>query len=131
MYNLLSLRYSNLERHLSLEKCERVVERYSLLDQAKMQYALLLEEGVGVIPTLKSALISADEATKTILEEGWALKKNTKAYRFNDKQKTYLLAKFDHGEATGRKVNAEAVAKEMRRCVGPNGGRMFTVSQNS
>lgn len=122
-------RYSNLERHLSLEKCEKMIERVSLLDLAKMKYGSLLEEGVGVIPTFTSTLSDTEDAIRPVLEEGWSLKKSTKNYRFNEKQKSYLQSKFDVGMSSGRKVSAESVAKEMRRCLGPDGKRMFVISE--
>ena len=40
-------RLSALEKHLSLEKCSRVPEKYSLMDLAKIAYKSYLEEGVG------------------------------------------------------------------------------------
>ena len=45
-------RFSSVEVHLSFEKCSKSLERKSLLDLAKTQYASLLEECVGKIPTL-------------------------------------------------------------------------------
>ena len=47
-------RLSALERHLSLEKCIQSLERYSLMDLAKMGYKSWLEQGVGTLPTLKA-----------------------------------------------------------------------------
>ena len=123
-------RLSNLERHLSFEKCEKVVERVSMLDLAKTKYASLLEEGVGVVPVLTSTVPLMDaNSTRSAAQEGWALKQSNKSYRFNEKQKLYLKAKFNIGQSTGRKVNAEAVAKEMRRSIGPDGKRLFGVSE--
>ena len=122
-------RLSSLERHLSLEKCTRALERQSLFDLAKTQYATHLQEGVGAIPTLKSqGSIVPKEAIPNV-HEGWALKETKKAYRFNDAQRAYLEAKFNIGKSTGRKVDAEAVAKEMRRSVGSDGKRLFNVSE--
>ena len=51
--------------------------------------------------------------------EGWTLKQAKKAYRFNDQQRKYLEPKF--GQESGMKLDAEAVAKEMRRTRGSNG----------
>ena len=45
-------RLSALERHLSLEKCTRALERHSLMDLAKMGYKSRLEQGWGTLPTL-------------------------------------------------------------------------------
>jgi len=122
-------RLGNLERHLSLEKCERVEERRSLMDLAKLEYAKLLEEGVGTIPTLSATTTSDGMPTHRKLDEGWSLKKTAKSYRFNEKQRNYLLAKFNIGAITGRKANPDAVAKEMRRSIGPDGKRLFLVTE--
>ena len=100
------------------------------MDLAKMKYASLLEEGVGVIPNLASTEFELNKGSdRQVLQEGWSLKKSSKHYRFNEKQKAYLLSKFNVGMASGHKVNPEVVAKEMRRCVSPDKERMFTVSE--
>jgi len=44
---------SNLKRHLSVEKCSRSLERLSLLDLAKTEYAAVPQEGVSTMPTLE------------------------------------------------------------------------------
>jgi len=44
---------SALQNHLSLEKCTRSPGRHTVTDLAKMGYKSALEEGVGVLPTLK------------------------------------------------------------------------------
>ena len=51
-----------------------------------------------------------------------------KAYRFNEKQKAYLDAKFAIGQATGKKLDGDIVACEMRRALGPDGVCLFIVS---
>ena len=53
--------------------------------------------------------------------EGWTLKQAKKTYRFNDQQRKYLEAKFKIGQESGMTLDAEAVAKEMRRTRGSNG----------
>ena len=52
-----------------------------------------------------------------------------KSYRFSDKQKSYLKAKFLIGQTTGRKLDAEMVAREMRRARGPDGNCLFQTSE--
>jgi len=52
-----------------------------------------------------------------------------KAYRFNDKQKGYLEQRFNIGQRTGRKVEADAVSKDMRHARDVNGNRLFGVSE--
>ena len=122
-------RLSSLERHLSFEKCSKSLERQPLLDLAKTKYATNLMEGVGVIPTLKSREHVITSEAGLNIKEGWALKETKKAYRFNDTQRAYLERKFNIGQSTGRKMDPEAVAKEMRRSVDSNGKRLFKSSE--
>lgn len=126
-------RSSALERHLSLEACELSPEKYSLMDLAKQKYAAHLQEGVGQLPSLHvpPASCASDDTfgNDRIPSEGWALKEAKKVERFNDNQKNYLEAKFNIGQATGRKLDADVVAKEMRRARGADGERMFGVTE--
>ena len=108
-------RVSALEKHLSLEKCTRSPERHTVIDLAKMGYKSTLEEGVGVLPTLKTSTLSQDYPIAAA-KEGGALKAVKKAYRFSDKQKSYLLAKFRIGQTTGRKLVKCAVLVVLTVC---------------
>ena len=83
-------RVSALEKHLSVEKCSRSPEKYSLMDLAKMGYKTHLEEGVGILPSLKAPV--GHQEGHFVPNEGWALRAAKKAYRFSEKQKSYLLA---------------------------------------
>ena len=79
-------------------------------------------------PILKTTTLSQDYPISPA-EEGWALRAVKKAYRFSDKQKSYLLAKFRIGQTTGRKLDAEVVAREMRRARGADCMRIFQSSE--
>ena len=61
--------------------------------------------------------------------EGFALKQVKKAYWFNEKQRGYLTARFTIGQESGKKVDAEIVATEMRIAKGLNEERLFSVSE--
>ena len=52
-----------------------------------------------------------------------------KAYWFSDKQKSYLLAKFRIGQTTGRKLDVEVVASEMRHARGADCLQLFQSSE--
>lgn len=121
-------RSSALDRHLSLEACELSPERYSMLDLAKQHYAYRLHEGVCPLPSLKVLGSSVSSSCKTV-SEGWALKEAKKVERFSKNQKSYLQAKFNIGQATGRKLDPEFVAKEMRRARATDGERLFLVEE--
>ena len=110
-------RVSALEKHLSLEKCTQSLERHTFLDLAKMGCKSALEEGAGALPTINPPPVS-EVLPATQADKGWALRAAKKAYRFSDKQKEYLLAKFRIGQTTGRKLDAEIVARETQRARG-------------
>ncbi|KAL9970005.1 hypothetical protein ACROYT_G022307 [Oculina patagonica] len=58
---------------------------------------------------------------------GWALPKiRSGATKFSDKVRDYLTAKFDLGEKTGQKEDAEQVAKDMRSARTVDNERMFS-----
>lgn len=86
-----------------------------------------MEQGVGALPTLEATIRHQED--HVVLKEGWALRAAKKAYRFSDKQKSYPQAKFRMGQATGRKLDAEIVAREIRRARGPDGKRLFQTSE--
>ena len=99
------------------------------MDLAKQQYATRLQEGVGLFPSLQvSSSVDSSNQSETF-KEGWALKEMKKAYRFNEKQKTYLEAKFNISQSTGRKLEPDVVAKEMCRAWGSDGERLFCGSE--
>ena len=89
------------------------------MDLSKTEYASLLDEGAVAMPTLLPT--STFTTVTPVPLEGWALKETKKAYRFNEKQRSYLEAKFSISQATGRKLDAEIVAKEMRHALHSDG----------
>ena len=97
------------------------------MDLAKMGYKSHLEEGVGILPSLKAPV--GHQEGHFVPNEGWAPRATKKAYRFSEKQKSYLLAKFSIGQTMGRKLDAEVVAREMRHARGADGGRLRPSSQ--
>ena len=120
-------RHKALEKHLSYERCTKSVERGTLLDRAKEEYAVRLLQGVGKLPVLPK--IAGASSTNAPLEEGWALKQTKKPYRFNQKQKSYLVDKFNIGQETGHKMDPEVVARAMRREKDSNGERLFAMAE--
>ena len=94
------------------------MEKHTLLDLSKFGYQEILEEGVGVSTINKQGTA-----------EGCALRPTKRAYRFSEKQKAYLTAKFNIGQSTGRKIDARLVARDMRRARGSNGKRLFKLSE--
>ena len=77
----------------------------------------------GKLPSLQAPVRQED--TRVSLKEGWALRVVRKAYRFSEKQKSYLLSKFRIGQTTGHKLDTEGIAREMRRARGTDGARLI------
>ena len=71
-------RHSALAKHLSAENCVRSLDKHTLLDLAKLGYQQILEESVGVVPTLR-AISTINKHGTTILTEGWPLRPNKRA----------------------------------------------------
>ena len=99
--------FSGLERHLSLE-----AEKYSLLDLAKQEYASRLHEGTGLVPSLHFPVSQVLADSCRACKEGWALQGAKKAERFNEAQKSYLEAKFNIGQSTGKKLDPDVSPKK-------------------
>ena len=119
-------RLSSLDKHLSLEKCTKTLEKYSLFDLAKIGYKSRPEDGVGTVPNFKANLV---EGSNSNANEGWALRAAKKYYCFSEKQKEYLNCKFEIGRSTDRKMNGKTVAKQMRHAQGQDRQRLFKVSE--
>ena len=93
------------------------------MDLAKLGYQQVLEEDVGVVPTLRTSGV-ASKQSRGRLTEGWGLRPAKKAYRFSENQKAYLTDKFNIGQSR-RKVDASLVARDMRSAHSSNGERLF------
>ncbi|CAB4002468.1 Retrovirus-related Pol poly from transposon 412 [Paramuricea clavata] len=113
-------RLGNLENHLSTDKRTQTLEKDTLLDLAKMGYKSSLEDGAGVKPTLQASKAGHEGRNASPLAECWALRTSKKTYRFSEKQKDYLLAKFEIGEST---------AQDIRRVRDSDDERLFQASE--
>ena len=61
---------------------------------------------------------------------GWTRKQShSRNTRFTDKQKDYLIAKFETGEQTGQKADAASVSRLMRSEKDENGEQLFDCSE--
>ena len=121
-------RHAALERHLFYEQCSKEAERGTLLDQARLGYAVKLTEGTGVMPTWNQA--PETTATRTTpLKEGLAIKVAKRPDRLNTAQKDFLTSKFNIGQEAGLNQDTDVVAREMRKARDMNDKRLFSVSE--
>lgn len=116
-----------LEKHLSLEKCTRSLEKHSVMDLAMIGQRSYLEEGAGKLPSLQAPLQHHEAFFSP--KEGWALRAMKKAYRLSEKQKSFLPAKFCIGQTTGHQPDAEVVSQELQRACGTDGASLFQWSE--
>ena len=98
-------------------------------DLVKNRYVIKLEENLvkeDVQVTLESEKLPCN--AQTLLPMGWALKPERKSKHFSEKQKKFLVAKFDVGLKTGRKEDPCLVAKEMR-FASEGGKKLFSLDE--
>lgn len=81
-------------------------------------------EGSSSVPTIPQPPETCPRRT-----EGFAFKQVKKAYRFNEKQREHLTARFTIKQESGKKFEAEMVATEMRRAKGSKVKRLFSLSE--
>lgn len=65
------------------------------------------------------------------LEKGWALKCKREIKRFSERQKSFLIQKFDMGDKSGMKCDPEDVSAEIRTVRDKKGVRVFSVGEFS
>lgn len=125
-------RYSALEKHIEFGKHTYVLEKMSLQDVAKLQYAQHLEDGqFRNHPNLPAASPVNAQDSQDINDrcsKGWALKSSVQNKRFTDKQKQFMDEKFKQGEL-GKKSTGEEVAKLMRTARDKDGKRIFNADE--
>ncbi|XP_076076249.1 uncharacterized protein LOC143047166 isoform X1 [Mytilus galloprovincialis] len=120
-------RYKDLELHLHVNNCTLVPEKQCRIDLTKTLYVEKLKTSE-TRPVVKFS-DTVQSSGETDLDQGWALRKQQKTTRFNDKQKKFLDEKFKQGTITGNKADPTEVANEMRHKKLANGDRMFEISE--
>ena len=82
-----------------------------------------MEKKIVSLPAVQSE--TSLNPNSEFLNKGWALKGRREVKRFTEMQKTYLSEKFEVGERTGRKLDPEDVASDMRSAKKDDGTRIF------
>jgi hypothetical protein len=116
-----------LENHLQFGTCDLREENATLMDRAKKLYHHKLIEGTSSTTPVEEN--KERQAAKDPLTKGWALKSARTSKRFNEFQRSYLDGKFAIGQETGHKIDAAAVAKEMRYAKKKDGTRMIEAEE--
>ncbi|CAG2246974.1 unnamed protein product [Mytilus edulis] len=118
--------HRELEEHHLVDKCVITAEKHSKFHKVqlyveKLNTAQITQRDVELAP----ANVIEGQNRQAM---GWALKASRLNKRFSEKQKKYLIAKFNIGLQTGNKEDPDSVAEEMKYAT-QNGSRIF-LAQN-
>ena len=94
-----------------MEACCHAVERKTLQDISKEEYAKRVEEGIGAIPILPCGHAQSSSVDILPKVKGWALKESRRGGRSSEKQKVYLASKFNIGIASGSEKCKSVILK--------------------
>ncbi|CAC5383981.1 unnamed protein product [Mytilus coruscus] len=94
-------------------QCEHQLEKEALSDKSKIIYAKKLSNAPLCCPDMTAENVFEDD---NLVNRccGWALKSKKKKTVFNQKQKDFMIEKFQIGKRTGSKVDANTASEEMR-----------------
>lgn len=119
-------KYGNLMLHLDIGNHSLTKSSLLLSDRAKLSYSSKIETKCITMPQMDPNEISSNTAE---LEKGWALKCKREIKRFSERQKSFLMQKFDMGDKSGMKCDPEDVSAEMRTVGDKKGVRVFSVGE--
>ncbi|KAI8485889.1 hypothetical protein Bbelb_364410 [Branchiostoma belcheri] len=102
------------------------LERETLLDKAKLMYAVKLEQGPTGVPYIEP---SGANRTTSSPQQGWEFRGTKKYVRFTSKQKEYLDGRFHLGQLTGMKADPQTFSKDLRHARNAQGQRLFEVQE--
>lgn len=102
-------KYGNLMLHLDIGNHSLIKRSLLLSDRAKLSYSSKIETKCITMPQMDPNEISSITAE---LEKGWALKCKREIKRFSERQKCFLIQKFDMGDKSGIKCDPEDVSAE-------------------
>lgn len=102
-----------LDQHILQGQCEHQLEKEALSDKSKIIYAKKLSNAPLCCPDMTAENVFEDDSLVNRCC-GWALKSKKKKTVFNQKQKDFMIEKFQIGKRTGSKVDANTASEEMR-----------------
>lgn len=122
-------RFGNLTRHLDSGTHKYAKEAtLSLSDRSKILYSEKIAQQAPAIPKIDAFRKPVDDNgdVQEIFNKGFALKGKRSAPRFNEKQKKYMEYRFNEGNRTGVKAQADEIASDMQSVRDEDGKRLFS-----
>ncbi len=99
---------ANLARHVIVGTHSYALLRETAIDFAQNHYAdALSRSNLQAISNAQQALLTSFPSEGTSQPRGWALKVSRPVARFNQKQREYLINKFEHGELTSKTIEID------------------------
>ena len=122
--------FAELELHIDIGVHEtQATKNETFYDKIRRDYAekfSSLDAYEFTIARSQSSELEPNQAPHSPLQVGWALgKPRAGGTRFSEKVKTYLNAKFEIGERTGKKADPDQVALSMRNARNEKNERLF------
>ena len=118
-------RYSNLKAHILFGKHKIFLNSKSSFHDIKKWKKSCSSIVEHPVLSRNSRLGHCDSST----EMGWAMKRDRKRVRFDEKVKNYLRGIFEGGEGSGSKANPSDVVRNMRVCRDESGRKIFSPEQ--
>ena len=114
-------KFGNLINHIVVSRHYRVIEKYSLKDTAMTMYHSKLEEVESrrmISLNMNSIDMTLNETSQ--LSGGWALPKHKPNIEFSDKQRDYLIKKFDEGVSDFKHWKPKDIVLDMENLIENN-----------
>ena len=116
-----------LEIHVAIDRHSKPdTDNEGIFDKLRQDWAKRFVTIDKRVVTAQSTASYNDNKSATTLPMGWALQKRAPSKKFPEAAKKYLTARFDLGEATGRKADPTQVSVDMRIARDESGQRIFT-----
>ena len=115
-----------LEIHVAIDRHSKPDTDEGIFDKLRRDWAKRFVTIDKRVVTAQSTASYNDKKSATTLPMGWALQKRAPSKKFPEAVKKYLTARFDLGEATGRKADPTQVSVDMRIARDESGQRIFT-----
>ena len=117
--------YQQCLDHSTVDNCQLQLEKKTKIDTRRL-YAEKLLASEGNTREIQMTAPSSASSSHSSLQLGWALKEGRKSKRFSEKQKEYLVNKFNVGVMSGQKEDPENVSEAMKYATNSDGTRLFS-----
>ncbi|XP_063427080.1 uncharacterized protein LOC134710627 [Mytilus trossulus] len=120
--------YEECQDHAIIDNCELQPEKKIKVEAVNL-YVEKLNKSHFNLNNIEIASTTSQSVSPNVLQMGWSLKEGRKNVRFNEKQKQFLIDKFNNGLVSGHKEDPENVSEAMKFSTNPDGSKMFRMEE--